>query len=185
MTKFTNPLENIKIASPCSADWETMIGDARKRFCGDCRQNVYNLSGMSRSEAENLLIQSEGRVCVRYFRRTDGTVLTKDCPIGVAAIKKQLSRFWTAAVSLAFTFFAGIGITSYFANGISREDVMGTITVQQNQDVGEFAIPKIDQDVPPENVPMMGAVTPDYSEIEGKVSNIDEVKRRIIENQTR
>jgi len=26
-------LENLKIASPCTADWESMKGDDRSRFC--------------------------------------------------------------------------------------------------------------------------------------------------------
>ncbi len=42
MNKFTNPLSNIKIASPCSQDWNEMIGTERKRFCGECKLNVYN-----------------------------------------------------------------------------------------------------------------------------------------------
>ena len=71
--KFSSPLNNIKIASPCSQDWDAMIGSERKRYCGDCKLNVYNLSGMSRTEAENLLSNSEGRLCVRFYRRADGT----------------------------------------------------------------------------------------------------------------
>ena len=40
MSNFTNPLDNIRIASPCSANWDEMFGDERKRFCGDCKLNV-------------------------------------------------------------------------------------------------------------------------------------------------
>ena len=87
MAKFTNSLNNIKIASPCSQDWNAMIGTERKRYCGDCKLNVYNLSGMSRTEAENLITNSEGRLCVRFFRRADGSVLTQDCPVGWRAVK--------------------------------------------------------------------------------------------------
>lgn len=49
MKNFNNPLDNIHIASPCSADWSEMYGDNRKRFCGDCKLNVYNLSDPSGS----------------------------------------------------------------------------------------------------------------------------------------
>src|SRR4028118_735019 len=102
MSKFTNPLNNIKVASPCHVDWNTMIGNERQRFCGECKLNVYNLSGMTKAEAENLLLNSEGRLCVRYFKRADGTVLTKDCPIGWELIKQRASRLATAVVSLLF-----------------------------------------------------------------------------------
>ena len=47
MAKFTSPLNNLKVASPCSQDWEAMLGNERKRFCGECKLNVYNLSGMT------------------------------------------------------------------------------------------------------------------------------------------
>ncbi|MEK7725310.1 MAG: hypothetical protein AAB336_13230, partial [Acidobacteriota bacterium] len=61
MNKFTNPLDNIRIASPCSADWNEMVGNERQKFCGSCQKNVYNLSGMTKDEAENLLMNAEGR----------------------------------------------------------------------------------------------------------------------------
>ena len=113
MTKFTNPLSNIKIASPCSQDWNEMIGTERKRFCGECKLNVYNLSGMSRGEAENLLISSEGRLCVRFYRRADGSVLTKDCPVGWQAVKQRLSKTATAFASLVFAALSGGGLANY------------------------------------------------------------------------
>ena len=62
MRKFNNPLDNIHIASPCNANWEEMFGNERKRHCGECRLNVYNLSDMTRRAAENLLVNSEGRL---------------------------------------------------------------------------------------------------------------------------
>jgi hypothetical protein len=105
---FTNPLNDIRIASPCKSDWNEMYGDDRRRFCSECRLNVYNLSGMTRREAESLLINSEGRLCVRFFRRRDGTVLTKDCPVGWKAIKKRVSRTALAFSSVVVTFFAGV-----------------------------------------------------------------------------
>ena len=104
---FTNPLDSIRIASPCKADWNEMYGDGRRRFCGECKMNVYNLSGMTRQEAESLLTNSEGRLCVRFFRRKDGTVLTKDCPVGWQALKRKASRFAVAFSSLLAGVLAG------------------------------------------------------------------------------
>lgn len=62
MSNFPNPLSNIRLASPCSANWDEMFGDDRKRHCGQCDRNVYNLSNMTRYEVESLLINSEGRL---------------------------------------------------------------------------------------------------------------------------
>lgn len=115
MDKFTNPLKNIEIASPCSADWDAMVGSEQKRFCCACNLNVYNLSGMSRAEAENLLTNSEARLCVRFYKRADGTVLTKNCPVGWQAVKRRMSRVSAAFASLVFAALSGIGLTNYFS----------------------------------------------------------------------
>ena len=125
MIKFTNPLENIKIASPCAADWDAMIGNERSRHCGDCKLNVYNLSEMTKQEAENFLIQAEGRVCVRYFKRADGTVLTKDCPVGWKMIKRRVSKTATAFASLVFAALSGIGLAGYFTKAEIENHTMG------------------------------------------------------------
>lgn len=72
-------LDNIGVAAPCEADWSRMKGDDRVRHCLECRQNVYNLSAMSRREAAALVARCEGRICVRLLQRPDGTLVTRDC----------------------------------------------------------------------------------------------------------
>ena len=114
MSKYDSPLSNLKIASPCSADWNTMAGDGRKRFCGDCKLHVYNLSGMTKYDAENLLRLSEGRLCVRYYLRPDGTVLTQDCPVGWARVKRRVSIFASATAALLISLFGGVLMLATF-----------------------------------------------------------------------
>lgn len=87
-----HPLDQLTIASPCTANWDEMEGDERSRFCNQCQLNVYNLAGMPRKEAEKLLEDKEGRLCVRYYRREDGTVMTKDCPIGLRALRFKMVK---------------------------------------------------------------------------------------------
>jgi hypothetical protein len=134
MTKYKDPLKHAKVASPCSADWESMIGDARRRFCGQCELNVYNLSEMSRREAEDLINRAEGRLCVRFYRRADGTVLTKDCPIGLRAMRRKLSRLATATFSAILGFFSGLGLNlaiTETAQQIYEPTVTGVLAVQE------------------------------------------------------
>ena len=95
-------LPNIRVAAPCSADWNAMTGDDRSRACDDCNKQVYNLSGMTRDEAEALIIEKEGKLCVRYFQRADGTILLKDCSIGVKR-RRRARIIGGAAVLLAAT----------------------------------------------------------------------------------
>ena len=107
MPDFDSPLKNIKVASPCPADWNEMAGDDRKRFCGECRLNVYNLSGMTSYDAENLLRNSEGRLCVRYYQRSDGTILTADCPVGWARVKQRMGYLAAACASIILSLLGG------------------------------------------------------------------------------
>src|SRR5690349_15242264 len=114
MSRYDNPLDNIRIASPCSADWNAMEGDERKRFCGDCKLSVYNLSGMTRYDAENLLRLSEGRLCVRYFKRPDGTILTMDCPVGWAKVKQRVTFITAAVFSMVVSLLGAVFVISSF-----------------------------------------------------------------------
>jgi len=100
-------LEGLRVASPCTVPWDGMQGNERVRHCGECRLNVYDLSAMSRREAEALVRGAEGRLCVRYFRRPDGTVITKDCPVGLRAVRMRLLRLGGAVAALFLGMLAG------------------------------------------------------------------------------
>lgn len=89
-------LDSVKVASPCSEAWEKMSGDERARFCAACSLTVYNLSAMSRADAEALILKKEGRLCVRFYRRADGTILTADCPVGLAAVRRRVALYAAA-----------------------------------------------------------------------------------------
>jgi hypothetical protein len=110
MSQFNNPLDHVRIAAPCKADWEQMIGTDRVRFCGQCNLNVYNLSSMTRAQAESLIAQTEGRLCVRFYRRTDGSILTRNCPVGLRVIQRRVSYLWKAVSAAVLSFFAGLGV---------------------------------------------------------------------------
>ncbi|HEX7723940.1 MAG TPA: hypothetical protein VF397_17385 [Pyrinomonadaceae bacterium] len=109
MARFKHPLNHVEVAAPCKADWDQMIGSEQMRFCGQCNLNVYNLSGMTKDEAESLIARNEGRFCVRFYRRTDGSIITRDCPVGLRAIRDRVS-YWTRAIgAAALTFLATVG----------------------------------------------------------------------------
>lgn len=82
-------LDNIRVASPCTADWSQMTGDERARHCNKCDKQVFDLSEMTRAEAEALIIEKHGKLCARYYRRADGTILTSDCRVGAVAARKR------------------------------------------------------------------------------------------------
>jgi hypothetical protein len=78
-----------------------MIGDDRRRMCGQCDKQVYNLSGMTRDEAQALLIEKEGKLCARFFQRADGTILLADCVVGKQQKRKRLVVIAGASALLA------------------------------------------------------------------------------------
>jgi hypothetical protein len=178
MQKFTNPLDNIHIASPCSADWNQMFGDGRKRFCGDCKLNVYNLSDMTRSEAESFLVASEGRTCVKFYRRQDGSVLTKDCPVGWQAIKRRVSKVATAVFSVIAGLFAGLFAFNLFFGRDTA--VMGDISYNPLSGNSARSVPTPDRGATMGNISMpINRVEPAETEWEGKISNLNDVKGQL------
>ncbi len=103
MAKELRLLNQVNVAAPCPADWSQMDGDDQVRHCSLCRLNVYNLSEMSSEEAETFLQKQTGRVCVRYYKRTDGRVMTKDCPKGLKALRQRAAKRLALAASLVLT----------------------------------------------------------------------------------
>jgi hypothetical protein len=97
-----------------------MFGDERVRHCSSCNLNVYNLSGMTRREVSDLVHLAEGRLCIRFFRRKDGTLLTADCPIGMKVIS-PLARI------IAFALAAAIPIWGTFVV-VNWRDVQASIS---------------------------------------------------------
>jgi hypothetical protein len=85
-------IDSIKVATPCVADWDLMVGDDRQRFCKACEKHVYNLPLLTEEELVDLIERTEGQFCGRLYARTDGTVLTNDCPIGLAAKLAETRR---------------------------------------------------------------------------------------------
>ena len=139
VSRFSSPLSKVRVASPCPADWDSMVGDERVRFCGQCELNVYNLSAMTKAQAENLIVRTEGRLCVRFYRRTDGSILTQDCPVGLRALRQRMSRIRRAVAAGLLGFFAGAS-GSYAVNGF--ETVPGG-----HHTVGVLAVPETGQPV--------------------------------------
>lgn len=106
MTKQNFYVNHLRIASPCSVDWDTMSGDERTRHCGLCQLNVYNIAEMTAPEVRALVTKSEGRICARLYKRADGTVITKDCPVGFRAYQKRVSRMAGAALAAILGLFS-------------------------------------------------------------------------------
>jgi len=180
MTRQAVSLEVIDIARPCPADWDAMRGDDQVRFCKHCSLNVYNLSAMSREAAERLVAEREGRLCIRMYRRLDGTVVTADCDGAFKLAAKRVGRFAKAATAVVLTAaLAPLGFSRWL-NAAPTDKSGGTPSVCVNPPaqlpramMGDMVEPPVQLQgrmvapakmgkmlapVPP--VPLMGAVAP-------------------------
>ncbi len=107
MTGSSSLLDNLVIASPCSVSWDTMnlTEDERKRLCKQCDKHVYDLSGMTSDEAESLLRTGGDKICVNFYQRPDGRVMTDDCPAALRALKKRYRKIASLLVGLLASLF--------------------------------------------------------------------------------
>ena len=97
MPKPTGALDRIHIASPCAAEWDEMVGNEQVRFCRHCSLHVHDLSKITAKDAMKLVASSRGTLCVRYYRRPDGTVQTAASAPPLTHIKRRLSRLAAGA----------------------------------------------------------------------------------------
>ena len=141
-------LDQVRVASPCNASWDEMLGDERVRFCMSCEKNVYNLSAMPREDAERLLQERIGKdLCVRFYQRADGTILTEDCPVGVK--KKRRKKLALAVAGAGAMAFAA---TSMLARGTCATTglmVQGEMAVEPTPTIGEATDPTPAPQAPP------------------------------------
>ncbi len=145
MTPTPSLVDRITVRSPCTESWDAMRGDDRKRFCDKCRLHVFDISAMSRPEAEALLATrltgggnapGADRLCVRFARRPDGTVVTEDCGPVRRAIRRRAIAVRTAAASI-FAMFFPLAACSQPAPTI---DVQGTPLAPPERLAGEVEL---------------------------------------------
>jgi hypothetical protein len=109
-----------------------MLGNDRVRFCDQCNLNVYNLSALPKRDAERLIMSTEGRLCVRFYRRADGTILTQNCPTGLRALKRRVTRLASGVMTAVLSFFASIGVFSLASKTESaRPHTVGTLVREE------------------------------------------------------
>jgi hypothetical protein len=90
---MTISLQQLRLASPCDMSWHNMPGDSRARYCERCSLHVYNIESLTETEVQRLIMENEGRFCGRLWIRKDGTIVTRDCPVGLAMLRR--AWWWT------------------------------------------------------------------------------------------
>ena len=157
-------LHSLEIPIPCTQSWDAMAGDERIRHCGLCRKNVYNLSAMPRAEAAALLAgDADGELCVRFYRRSDGTVMTSDCGasprVKLHRAMRVLPRVAAGAAGMAGTAAVAVAVAhttpGQLARSAPKSHVVEVALLVDPQAMGAH----IDTPPMPEPVILMGART--------------------------
>jgi len=119
-------LRNLTIPIACTASWDDMTGSDRVRHCGLCRKDVYNLSAMPRPEAAALLAGNvDGKLCVRFYRRGDGTVVTSDCSTSTPVkVRRMLGKMPRAACVAGVAGAAAMAVTVAHAMSDPKPDTV-------------------------------------------------------------
>ncbi|MEP6717604.1 MAG: ankyrin repeat domain-containing protein [bacterium] len=94
-----NSLRKITVASPCLADWDQMTGNEQVRFCDHCNLKVHNISELTYARAARLVARSKGRLCVRYYRDSQGTPIIRQAQGQLHQIVRRVSRLAAGAFS--------------------------------------------------------------------------------------
>ena len=136
MSKSIPIIDQIRINNPCTADWDSMIGNDEVRFCEHCAKDVHNLSAMTRAEAERLVANSNGNLCIRYYQLPRQKIETKDNLHISYRITRRISRVAAGAITAALTLSGNVaaqqsaraaGITLGSKTASSSSDSLNTI----------------------------------------------------------
>ena len=125
MPKQYRQLDLVHVSSPCTADWDAMVGNDEVRFCVHCNLNVHDLTQMTRKRAEQLVARSRGRLCIRYVRRPDGSLQTRQVPSELHQIKRRASKITAGAFSAVLSLAASASAET-LPRGVNHQVLSGT-----------------------------------------------------------
>src|SRR5215475_4744110 len=134
MSAKNRRLDQMKIVSPCSTDWDQMSGDEQRRFCVECDKFVYDFSQMTRQQVEAIVSIHQGRMCARITRRPDGSLLTLETPTVHPAVARRASPVVNATL-------AAILSLSVPANSLIVDASAAQLVVRAAADNGAARIP--------------------------------------------
>ena len=129
-------IHKAEVAAPCEQPWEEMSGDEKARLCSKCSLNVYNFAEMTESEIAEIIQNSQAsnsRVCVKIYKRFDGKILTKDCPVGVRLLEAARYELYTRFGFIASSIGCLVAVVFSFATGTLTASISKSFATIVNQ----------------------------------------------------
>lgn len=187
-------IDNVRVGSPCTEDWNKMRGNDRVRVCDHCVKEVNNLSELTRKQAKRLVRSSDGNICIRYYEHP----VTKQ-PLFAAQFHQITRRapgiaagVVGATMSLAALTYADNGsnssspIAGYAKTAIYERSTAGEVVAKPSPTPpAEIVLERLEPLPEGQNIVALGgviAVSRDYSTPLARAvddDDIDEVRRLI------
>jgi hypothetical protein len=105
-------LNNLTVAAPCTADWNSMSGNDQVRFCEHCSLAVHNISQMTQPQAARLVARSKGRLCVRYCNDSQGRPLSLPAQQKLHRLGRRVSQIAAGAFSATLSLTTAVAQSS-------------------------------------------------------------------------
>jgi hypothetical protein len=100
MTNRSDRLDRLVIGFECRTAWERMRGEGPRRFCDECRREVFDFEQMLPAEIHARLQASRGALCVRLTRRDGHLVSARELELSEPATSRAPRRVPTIAAGL-------------------------------------------------------------------------------------
>ena len=120
----------LRITSPCSVDWDSMIGNDRVRFCEHCQTAVHNLDLTSKKQVRRLIARSEGRVCVSYVQPAAERKTTPATPI-LHKIGRRTAKIAAGAFTASLSISSAVAASAPLKQMAQRNEVAYAAVVNQ------------------------------------------------------
>lgn len=172
MTTRKTSLDRIEITSPCDADWDEMTGSEQIRYCTECNKYVYNLSAMTRRDAEELVATRRSQMCTRMIRDLNGGTITVDSLPPVRLLGRRPGPIASTVVTTILSIAPAVGAISQSPRASSHVYAQNESSRKASRPVSGTPTGAITGTVSDESgSPISGAVVTITSEAAGKVSS--------------
>lgn len=132
--KKKDKFAQLQVTAPCTANWEEMSGNHKKRFCAECDKHVFDFAQMTARQVKAVVEAHQGNLCARLTRLPDGSLLTLETP------PVQLSnRRSSPILNTAIAALLGISVPAAALNAVLAST---SYAVSSDKEAGKRKSPK-------------------------------------------
>jgi hypothetical protein len=89
----------LRVRTACPKSWSELAGSGATRFCSECSLHVHGAAQLTRAQAERLVAEASGRVCMRLQIDPAGAPLYRDAAAAQPRVLDRAMRWALAAAA--------------------------------------------------------------------------------------